>query len=153
MADRTFTAQLAVSRAKARKEDRTGLDSDENLILQWDMQTEGLAESACDWLEANRRYIKDAEIEKRTYDGYYRSVEVERQGNTIIQTFAKGWITSLVDESVLDWMEARLVSDTELPAGSVAETPVSPDTWGNPEQYLLFKWTGIDPELLSRSSM
>jgi hypothetical protein len=139
---------LNFDQATVLPNDASGLSPDERIRFRWEIH-EGLLKEAEDWAYANRKSFSDEVARFKRLVGPYRSISIEtgkdREGSYLIQEFAKGWVTSLVTESALDYTEARLVQKRDLPPSKVAGTPVAPDLWGNPEHYLLMRWEGIDP--------
>jgi hypothetical protein len=93
-----------------------------------------------------RQYVDNPTINQVVYPGRYRLAFVRRQTSggdisKLIRVLRKGYITSLVSASTLDWSEARLERGRELPAGTLATNP-----GGNTvEQYFTVKWQNVSP--------
>ena len=145
---------LAFERGEVKPLRAEGLSKDERLQIRWKIPF-GLSEEAVNWVKANRRTVSKFKTPHKEYEGPFRSISVEVDHSEsskvcyLVQEFAYGWLQSVVSGSDLDWTEARLISNRELPAGKVVTDPVV-ETWGNPEQYLLFRWEGVDPKYAER---
>ena len=100
--------------------------------------------------EANTplKYVDDPMINSEVFSGRFRAASLHRRttGNgdlsTIVQVLRRGYITSLVTASVLDWSEARLENGKDLPAGTNATNPGGTTT----ENYVLVKWPNVSPD-------
>jgi hypothetical protein len=147
MAD-DFTINLAVSRAEIPVDKKAGLTSDEELTLEWPnfKVPAGLRKAAINWLYENYVYLQDPVIGGKPHSGRYRSVNADvAEGGYLRLTLRKGYITSLVADSTLDWTEARLMDAKGYVAG-VADIYSIYNTGANePENYVTAIWPNISP--------
>jgi len=135
----------------------TGLNSDGTKDIVYEVPL-GAGEGARRWLQENRKTLKDAVVDHQEFDGTWRSVDIKSEQSTsdkrsvrLVQSFKKGWITSLVSGSTVDWSEARLVQSNETYPESVNGDASGgnngyPQTEAsNPQEYHLIRWEGVNP--------
>jgi len=151
-----YDRQLAFSKAHLGESSATGLNDDGTITIAHDVPL-GAGDGAREWLQTNRKTVEDEVVDFSPLEGIWRSVKIETEKSTtdvrevrVLQTFAQGWITSLVDLGAVDWDEARLVQSTEIEAeetsGTYPEGLTAPENHAtNPQEYHLVRWEGIDP--------
>jgi hypothetical protein len=138
-------------KAKLRTFNGTGLDADKIAVVYYEVPL-GAGAGCIDWLKANRKTVRDAQIDFQMLSGTWRSAGIvseqstkNKEAVTIVQTFKYGWIQSLLSGESVDWSESRYVRGNESATPTtLGEYPVT-DPALNPQQYHLVKWEGIDP--------
>lgn len=138
-------------KAHLRTFNGTGLDADKIAVVYYDVPL-GAGGGCIDWLKANRKTVKDVQIDFQTLSGTWRSAGIvseqstkNKEAVTIVQTFKYGWIQSLLSGGAVDWSEARYVRGNESATPTVLGSYPVTDPELNPQQYHLVKWDGIDP--------
>ena len=135
-----------------------GLNSDGTKSIVYEVPL-GAGEGARRWLQSNRKTVKDAVVDHQSFDGTWRSIEIESNQSAsdknrvrLVQMFKKGWITTLVSGSSPIYTEARLVNSDETDAETVNGDGSGSGNNGyptseasNPQEYHLIRWEGIDP--------
>ena len=151
MAANIYTEILSLGRAKVLTDTLAGQTNDETVILRFENIPNNQLEAAADWLYSNRISIENFRSEYKTYDGTWRSVEIKAtkintQGGYIDQTFAFGYIETLLSETALDWTEARTATRKSLVAGPDDNGYTSPATGDDTtEEYLTVVWPNCSP--------
>jgi hypothetical protein len=150
-----FEVVLNLEKSKRAEGDGIGLNQDGTMVVVYEVPL-GAIDDGREWLQENRKTISGVTIDHNPVEGVWRSVEItthknvrDSRGGTITQTFAKGWIKSLVSGSTIDWSEARLVEGSSIKEGGTNGTFPAADTdaaSANPQEYHLVRWVGIDPE-------
>ena len=93
-----------------------------------------------------QRWIVDPQIKEVPLLGTWRQVNVRDIKRTekgtefyyVILTLRKGYIRTLVTETVVDYSEARLEQCRQMPAGNDGATPVS--------EFIILKWNNVSPD-------
>ena len=151
MAANIYTEILSLGRAKVLTDTLAGQTNDEQVVLRFDNIPNNQLEAAADWLYSNRISISDFKSEYKTYGGTWRSVEIvatkeSEKGGHIEQTFAHGYLETLLTGSDLDWTEARSLTRKSLVAGPTDNSYTSPATGDDTtEEYLTAIWPNCSP--------
>ena len=118
MADIDYSNILNLRNAVIVGEKRPGLTTDSEVTLLWPKIAQGTTEGAADWARANRVTMTAFEVGQNTFDGLWRSVEIETEPNkdrgfSLSHTFRFGYATSLSeDEARFGKIEAGVQNET-----------------------------------------
>jgi len=154
--------------AKLVSHTRNPLTNDRELVVRWDVTSQNVMDTALSMLDtygdvgtgldgdvvANagqltaKKYVENPMASGKVYAGRWRVISVSpfppgyprKDSDGIYRTLRRGYMTSL------DWTEARLLTDTQLPGNNVSVPGVTGAESADTARHLLARFYNVSPQ-------